>query len=413
MNNLNKTICNIHFLVFNNKANSDKAIFTNTPKKNNTLSWIQSLYLKKAIALYGDKLPIIYKNHSYYWSTELDEKNFFDKLPSLKSLIINKKYCNKYMNAYSKVILGLKKNRRLKKIVQHNHFGCTPHDSITWAVSSVGPTTFYPQQNTDTVQKNIFERWNKYFTENTEQSEFLNIDPKFHFSWRNKLIPAHEVIHVVNSMKGRDNHSLSRCEWVASAANLNIYLGYLETKYKKTRSYKNKKIIQLEAIASVLYIIELINSIDRAIKHNYQTDLSIINEWIVRGVVGDGDYIKDILTAQEPLWRNTYSKHKIALSYCYKFFEDTPSFEFTKACIDDSIWEKTKFNKLTKNKFNIEFWKRPSIEIDVAEWIIEKTGLSKNIYRFIINPLTNKKTKSNSPLGQKIIHTYYNKFKKF
>jgi len=409
MNNLNKTICNIHFLVFNNKANSEKAIFTNIPKKKNTLSWIQALYLKKAIALYGDKLPIIYRNQSYYWSSELTKKTFFKKLPTPKSLIISKKYCNKHMKAYSKVILGLKKNRRLKRIVQHNHFGCTPHDSITWAVSSIGPTTFYPQQNTNTVRKNIFERWNIYFSENTEQSEFLNIDPKFHFSWRNKLIPAHEVIHVVNSMKGSDNHSLSRCEWVASAANLNIYLGYLETKYKKTRSSKNKKIIQLEAIASVLYIIELINSIDRTIKHNYQTDLSIIDEWIVRGVVGDGDYIKGILSAQEPLWRNTYSKHKIALSYCYKFFEDTPSFDFTRACIDDSIWEKTKFEKLTKNKFNMDFWKRASINIDIAKWIKSESKLSKNIYRFIINPITNKRTKTNSPLGRKIINTYYKK----
>ena len=84
MNNLNKTICNINFLVFNNKANSEKAIFTNIPKKKNTLSWIQALYLKKAIALYGDKLPIIYRNQSYYWSSELTKKTFFKKLPTPK-----------------------------------------------------------------------------------------------------------------------------------------------------------------------------------------------------------------------------------------------------------------------------------------------------------------------------------------
>ena len=207
MNKLNRTICNIHFLVLNNQGNSETNIFTNNPKPESELSWIQKLYLEKALHLYKKRIPIVQKKGFIYWETKFTKKIFFKIMPSLEELTLTKNDCNYYMKEYSKVIFKLTNNKKLKKQIDFNDFGCQSHDSITWGVSiSDKPLTFYPQSDVGLVKKNIKKRWNSYFVNTKERREFLKIDPKFHFFWRNKLIPAHEVIHNVNKLKTLDKY---------------------------------------------------------------------------------------------------------------------------------------------------------------------------------------------------------------
>ena len=133
MNKLNTTICNIHFLVLNNKGNSDKKQFSNTPKPESQLSWIQKLYLDKALDIYKTKIPIKRKNGNIYWDSKFTKKKFFKTLPKFTELVLNKNNCNYYMKEYSKVIFKLTKNKKLKHQINTDNFGCRAHDSITWA----------------------------------------------------------------------------------------------------------------------------------------------------------------------------------------------------------------------------------------------------------------------------------------
>ena len=411
MNKLNKTICNIHFLVLNNTGNSDKNIFSNNIKPESQLSWIQKLYLEKALEIYKTKIPLLKKKGTISWSSKLTKKNFFKMLPKFNDLTLNKSNCNYYMKEYSKVIVNLTKDKKLKKQIKTNQFGCTAHDSITWGVSVMDkPQTFYPQSNIDLVKKNIYQRWNNYFSNVKEKQHFLQIDPKYHFSWRNKLIPAHEVIHNVNKITDIDIHAVSRSEWVASATNLNIYLGYLEKKYYKIKKSKQKKLIQLEALASVLYVVELINHINLIISKKYKKDLQEINKWINTGTSGNGEYITEILTANEPLWRNTYSKHLAAIVYAYKFFENSNGDTFTKNCINDHIWKH--FSELADKKLHIGFWNKPDMDLEVSHWITENTKTDiRNKYKFIANPINGKQVLVSSKQGQVIIKNYLLKLK--
>ena len=407
MNKLNKTICNIHFLVLNNTGNSDKNIFSNNIKLERQLSWIQKLYLEKSLEIYKTKIPLLKKGGGISWSSKLTKKKFFKLLPKYTDLTLEKKDCNYYMKEYSKVIFKLTGNKKLKKQIDKSHFGCQSHDSITWGVSTLDePITFYPQSNINMVKKNINTRWEQYFSNPNEQSEFLKIDPKFHFLWRNKLIPAHEVIHNVNKIKSYDNLSICRSEWVASAANLNIYLGYLKDKYHKIKKKRLKQTIQLEAIASVLYIVELINSIYRIVSTiDYVHDIKIINNWVNIGKSRNIKHITSILKADEPLWRNTYAKHLAALVYAFKFFDDKKSDAFTKACINDNIWDS--FNKHSKDNFPIDFWNKTYTNSVISNWITETSPADiKNIYRFITNPINGRPFLVSSKEGQIILKKY-------
>ena len=407
MSKLNRTLCDIHFLVLNNEGNSDKNIFTNKPKSELELSWIQKLYLDKALHLYKKKIPITRKGGYISWKPKFTKKKFFKLLPKYNDLTLAKSDCNYYMKEYSKVIFKLTGNKKIKKQIDTSHFGCQSHDSITWAVSILDePLTLYPQANINMVKKNIKTRWGQYFSNPNERGEFLKIDPKYHFFWRNKLIPAHEVIHNVNKIKSLDNLSICRSEWVASAANLNIYLGYLEEKYHKIKKLKLKQKIQLEAISGVLYVVELINNIySVAYGTEYQRDINSINKWVNTGESNNKQYITDILRAEQPLWRNTYAKHLAALVYAFKFFDNTAGDIFTKACIDDSIWES--FNTLTGEKFPIDFWNKNDTDMVVSNWIIEHSSPNiKNTYRFITNPINGKHVLVSSKEGQIILKKY-------
>lgn len=405
MTYLNETICNIHFLVLDNIANIKEDIFSNTEKSLSNLSWLQKLYMEKALELYGSKIPIYKKKLK--WKSSFNKSKIFKKLPKLKSLVLSKHSCNHTMKAYSFVVNDLIDDRKLNKMIRDNDFGCHAHDSITWAVSSYTNETFYPQKNTELVKKNLDTRWNNYFPYKEDKKQFLKIDPLFHFSWRNKLIPAHEVVHHVNPIKYSDEYCLSKCEWVASAANLNIYLSYLEKKYHKTKKTKLKKQIRLEAIAAVLYIVKLIQTIDKIVGENNKT-MSIITSWIAEEKVGDIKELNKIITAQGELWANTYSKHKIALVYAYKFFENLNGDLFLKSCIDDTIWKN--FKNMTKHKLSLDFWTKSDIDINIANWIISKRSKFSN-YKYITDPITLKQVLTTSKRGQEIINLFLQKLK--
>ena len=405
MTYLNETICNIHFLILDNTANSKEDIFSNTEKPSIHLSWLQQLYLDKALELYGHKIPLYKKKLK--WKASFNKNKFFKKLPKSKSLILSKITCNHTMKNYSSVIQNQINNENLERMILHNDFGCHSHDSITWAVSSDTNQTFYPQENIALVRKNMYTHWANYFIDKHQQKQFLKIDPLFHFSWRNKLIPAHEVVHHVNPIKYKNKHSLSKCEWVASAANLNIYLIYLEKKYHKTRNIKLKKQIRLEAIAAVLYIVKLIQTIDQIVGINHKT-MNIITSWIKEEKIANINELNKIITAQGELWANTYSKHKIALVYAYKFFENLNGDLFLKSCIDDTIW--TNFKNMTKHKLSLDFWTKSDIDIDIANWIISERFKFNN-YKYITDPITLKYVLTNSKRGQEIIKFFIQKLK--
>ena len=406
MTYLNETICNIHFLVLDNIANSKEKTFSNTETSLSNLSWLQKLYLEKALELYGSKIPLYKKKLK--WISSFNKSRFFKKLPKLKSLVLSKHACNHTMKAYSSVVNDVINDDKLDKMIRHNNFGCHAHDSITWAVSSYTNQTFYPQKNTALVKKNLYTRWKNYFSDRQDTKQFLKIDPLFHFSWRNKLIPAHEVVHHVNPIKYSDEYCLSKCEWVASAANLNIYLSYLENKYHKTKNIKLKKQFRLEAIAAVLYIVKLIQTIDKIVGENNKT-MSIITSWIAEEKVGNINELNKIITAQGELWANTYSKHKIALVYAYNFFENLNGKLFLKSCIDDTIWKN--FKNMTKHKLSLDFWTKSNIDINITNWIISKQSKLNN-YKFITDPITLKHVLTNSKRGQEIINLFLQKLKK-
>lgn len=405
MTNFNKTICNLHFLVLNNVGNADNKLFTNRKIKLTDLSWLKKAYLNKAVSIFGDKIPLVEKKGFIYWRRgAMSKKRFFNLLPSVNQLTIKKSQCNYYMREYSRVVIDLVKSDVLKKQIRKNNFGCVSHDSITWGVTTVPELiTFFPQKTVADVRKNISTRWNKYFTDDFRRKSFLAIDPKYHFGWRNKLIPAHEIVHNVNKFNYVDEHSIARCEWVASASNVNIYLGYLKNKFHKLTKSKLKKLVQLEALGAVLYVVELLNSISNIVTGD--KNLPIINEWVNSGVAENSSTITDILQAKEPLWRNTYSKHLAAIVYAYSFFEDYNSRGFTKKCMDDSIW--TEFEKNIPDRFQLNFWNETTTDKALANWIvaIPPTHMPKG-YAFIVNPITNDRVSVNSALGRIILNKF-------
>ena len=77
MSKLNTTLCDIHFLVLNNEGNSDKNIFTNKPKSELELSWIQKLYLDKALHLYKKKNSNNKEGRLYFLETQIYKKKVF------------------------------------------------------------------------------------------------------------------------------------------------------------------------------------------------------------------------------------------------------------------------------------------------------------------------------------------------
>ena len=405
MTNFNKTICNLHFLVLNNVGNADQNIFTNHKVKLSKLSWLKRRFLEKALDIYGDKIPLINKSGFVYWKHgAMSKKRFFNLLPKINQLTIKKSQCNYYMREYSKVVVDLVNSGVLRRHIDANQFGCTPHDSITWAVSTVPDlVTFFPHKTAEEVRKNIDTRWSSYFTESSRRRHFLKIDPKFHFGWRNKLIPAHEIVHNVNKFKYVNENSLPRCEWVASAANINIYLGYLKNKYHKLGKVKLKSLVQLEALGAVLYVVELINNISTNVAGD--KDLLVINEWVNSGISNDVGTITNIVQAKEPLWRNTYSKHLVAIVYAYNFFDDYNSLEFTKKCLDDSIW--TDFEKNIPERFQLSFWNSPDTNKKLSNWIVSKPPkITPTGYGFIVNPITNDRVSVNSALGRIILNKF-------
>ena len=131
---INQTLLGLYYLVFETRQ-------TINIRKSN-ISWLQKLYLDKAISHFGtDKLNINKNGNSY----TLIINNLEDIIKQSKILDrakINNKKCLKTMKEYAKVT-----NKITRKKYKNKNFICSASDDITW--SSI-PRTYrigYPSAN--------------------------------------------------------------------------------------------------------------------------------------------------------------------------------------------------------------------------------------------------------------------------
>ena len=320
-------LLNIYYLVFEGNVEVSK----------NRLSWIQTLYMERTLSLYGET-DLFQK---YVNTTNTDKyslKKWTDLGPddddSIASLLDridvtnSKATCEDKMKAYADTVYSVTgKEIHNMQLAKPYVLTCTPWSDITWAHFG-SPAIFwgginYPNENSTQVTQNK-TKWETYFGDgSTSVASWLKIPAKYHFIWRNKLIPAHEIIHATLHGAGGDESedeseddsgpiedspqyrlcnldksrgTCLRCkrhqkakgwmkrnrraqgvraykncikplqgvvfleEWASSAANGIIFLKYKKNQYDKTSSNREKKKIQLEAIGAMCYMWVLIKT---------------------------------------------------------------------------------------------------------------------------------------------------------
>jgi len=399
---------NIYFLILNRR----KKVYIQT------LSWCQKFYLNK-LELYFPgiiKKCLVKKSDSsgIFYESKLPLAESL--LPTKNELVNTEQTARDIISPYANYVVSISNNKCLENEADKtNSFGLTSNDSITWAVqrwfndSDFGrQKTHYPQSTSEKVEQNIYKLSNYMDTEN-QNNTFQESNPIFHLIWRNKLIPAHEIVHFTQGVyNGKSfyyfgNHDHSGCfptsnkdsriknikeenwelEWLASAPNLNIYVGSKKLKFNIEKNQLEKRLHQLRAIEGVLYCVYLINSFHECIKngdrfiHNARDSIDIIDKWTSLHLTKK-DYIKinNILSLQDSPWKNTYAKHVIALYYCYEFFkpvkvdnEDINSEEFTNKCLDFSIL--SEHDLYSENRHLLDFWNSAKLpkNCEIIDWL--------------------------------------------
>ena len=195
-------LLNIYYLVFEGNVEVYK----------NRLSWIQTLYMERTLSLYGET-DLFQK---YVNTTNTDKyslKKWTDLGPDDDDSIAilldridvtnSKATCEDKMKAYADTIYSVTgKEIHNMQLAKPYVLNCTAddQDSITWAYQGrpewdLGEV-FYPNENSTQVNTNE-TKWETYFGDgSTSVDSWLKIPAKYHFIWRNKLIPAHELIHA-------------------------------------------------------------------------------------------------------------------------------------------------------------------------------------------------------------------------
>lgn len=352
---INQTLLGLYYLVFETRQ-------TINIRKSN-ISWLQKLYLDKAISHFGtDKLNINKNGNSY----TLIINNLEDIIKQSKILDrakINNKKCLKTMKEYAKVT-----NKITRKKYKNKNFICSASDDITW--SSI-PRTYrigYPSANNF---NNNRIKWSRYFSEGNN-SAWNKIKPVYHFFWRNKLIPAHEIYHALGAGKMLD---IYREEWQSSAVNLLIFIEYYKDKFKRASNSRKKGEYQLDVIHGVLYIFILLKTIRKiASSLGKKKYLAIINKWpkLKHGKsLSDVKFMTDVVSLSNSgdAWANTYSKHLVALYYALNFFEGDDGAILLKHLMNNTIWSKGIANTYTKASRNFNIWKAHKRPSNIAKWI--------------------------------------------
>ena len=398
---------NIYFLILNR----EKKVYIKS------LSWCQKFYLDK-LELYfpGIVKKCLVKKSDVVGAFYKSKISLKPLLPNKTDLINTKKTSRDIISPYADYIVSISDNKCLEKETsKKDSFGLISNNSITWAVqrwfgdSDFGrQKTHYPQSNLKKVEQNI-NKLEDYMDTKAQNKKFKASNPIFHLIWRNRLIPAHEIVHFTQGVHngksfyyfGNDDHSQCfpvsnkdsriknikeenwELEWLASAPNLNIFIGSKKLKFNIEKNQLEKRLHQLRAIEGVLYCVYLINCFYECIKngdrfiHNARDSIDIIDKWTSLNLTKkDYTKINNILSLQDSPWKNTYSKHIIALYYCYEFFnpikvsnEDINSEEFTNKCLDFSILSKHKL--YSENRHILDFWNSAKLpkKCEIIDWL--------------------------------------------
>ena len=178
---LKQTKLGVYYLVFEG----------NPIIKKSELSWIQKLYLRKAKAYFPDETLVDDDDDEM----KIDIGNLTEEANLVKILSSNEEpltvteaSCLTTMKKYAN-ITGKRTNN---KCISEATFTCSPSDSITWASSQSVPKITYPQS----IEQNK-TKWLGYFKKN--DPVWNRIDPYYHFFWRNRQIPTHEIQHSFNA----------------------------------------------------------------------------------------------------------------------------------------------------------------------------------------------------------------------
>ena len=191
-------LLNIYYLVFEGNVEVSK----------DHLSWIQTLYMERTLSLYGE--TELFQKYVNTANTDKYSLNYlvdFDKFIASRldgiDVTNSKTTCEDTMKAYADTIFSVT-DKEIHNMPKAKQFvlNCTAddQDSITWAYQGMPEAEFgqvsYPNENPTQVTKNE-TKWNTYFGDGTTSvRSWLKIPAKYHFIWRNKLIPAHELIHA-------------------------------------------------------------------------------------------------------------------------------------------------------------------------------------------------------------------------
>ena len=360
---INQTLLGLYYLVFETRQT------INISKSN--ISWLQKLYLDKAISHFGTDKLNIKKDGNTYTLIINNLEHIIKQSKISDGAKINKKTCLKTMKEYAKVT-----NKITGKKYKNKDFICSASDDITW--SSVSRTYRIGYPSADNFINNKI-KWARYFSEGNN-SAWNKIKPIYHFFWRNKLIPAHEIYHALGAGTTLD---IYREEWQASAVNLLIFIEYYKYKFKHTSNYKKKGEYQLDVIHGVLYIFILLKTIRKiASSLGKKKHLAIINKWprLKHGKSStDVKFITDAVTLNKigGAWANTYSKHLVALYYALSFFEGDDGVILLKHLMNNTIWDKGIANTYAKASINFHIWKSHKRPSNLAKWIANPIVKSK------------------------------------
>ena len=187
-----EALLNIYYLVFNGTGTS------RVSKKN--LSWIQILFMEKTLAIFGRgnlfRKYVKSDSHKYHLKKSTKERNKVIQGILQKIDVRNsEESCKNIMKKYADTVFNVTEDdsHNLEKGEQGRINCQNDSTSITWTAGWQNGIS-YPNMN-DSQVKNNTGKWKKYFGDGRIK-EWLNIPAKFHFIWRNRLIPAHEIIHV-------------------------------------------------------------------------------------------------------------------------------------------------------------------------------------------------------------------------
>ena len=350
---LNQTILGLYYLVFETRQT------INISKAN--ISWLQKLYLDKAISHFGLNKLNIKKDGNSYTLIIGNLEYIIKKSKILDGAKIDNKKCLKIMKEYAKITTKIIKGR-----YKNEDFICSGSNDITWGSVPRTLRINYPSANN--LENNKI-KWSKYFSEGNN-SAWNKINPVYHFFWRNKLIPAHEIYHALGATPAPD---IYKEEWQASAVNLLIFIEYYRDKFEHTSNYSKREEYQLAVIHGILYIFILLKTMrKRASSLGKQNQLSIINKWPKLKhdkSSADEEFIIDAVTGDGEAWVNTYSKHLVALYYALNFFEGKSGKKLLKHIMNNTIWKKEVRNIYIKAARNFNIWKAQKRPSNLAKWI--------------------------------------------